>query len=347
MLPISLHHAVIFVTSALAASISAAPSISVKVSGPPAVINAENMKITTTVTNTGDKTLTVLNEPKSPLTSLPADTFKIFDRTGASLAFTGVIAKYAHAAAIDAGSGAVSVLGPGQSVEVDHNLSEAYSFAKEGEYTVVPNNLFHIVNSTKQAAPLYATVDPYITKLTGRLAKVHHVRHPRPSYVNCSTSQKVFLANATKFAEAYALEAYRHLEKNSVASRRYKTWFGADDKERYNTVKDNFKHISTYPNFSSFQYNCSCTLPGTWGYVKPDEFGIVYLCPTFWTLPVKGKESMAGSLVQKSSHFTRNGGAVDYVWTQPLCKELANTNATKAIHNADSYEYFAENDPAV
>lgn len=55
----------------------------------------------------------------------------------------------------------------------------------------------------------------------------------------------------------------------------------------------------------------------------------------------------AGSLVQKSSQFIRNGGAVSYVYSQPACKDLANSNATKAIHNADSYEYFAENDPAI
>ncbi|KAG6901990.1 hypothetical protein C0995_005949 [Termitomyces sp. Mi166 len=163
-----------------------------------------------------------------------------------------------------------------------------------------------------------------------------HVHHPHPSFVDCSFSQQKSVLEATKY-----------LEDNNGTTPRYVTWFGAYDSLRYNIVKDHFRRISSPPNFPSFKYDCTCTKEGTWGHVIPDEFGIIYLCPTFWTLPVKGKESMAGSLVQKSSHFTRNGGTVDYVYTQPSCKALAISNATQAIYNADSHEYFAENDPAL
>ncbi|KAG6852312.1 hypothetical protein C0991_001004, partial [Blastosporella zonata] len=313
---------------------------------PSTVTNVENMKVTTTVTNTGDTTLTLLTDPKSPLSSLAADTFKIVDSTGATPDFTGIVAKYVHSAVIADGKGASSVLSPGQSVEVEHDLSEAYSFNREGKYFITPNNLFHAVNSSKLSVPIHATVGTHTTSLTGKLAEVRHLRQPRPSYVNCTRSQQSSLIRATESAANYALEAYTYLKDHCFATPRYVTWFGAYDSVRHGIVKDIYKNISSAPSFSSFTYDCSCTTPGTWGYVKPNEFGVIYLCPVFWTLPLHGKESMAGSLVQKSSHFIRNGGALDYVYAQPPCKELAITNPNKAIYNADSYEYFAENDPA-
>ncbi|KAG5635485.1 hypothetical protein DXG03_005381 [Asterophora parasitica] len=106
---------------ASAVAVSAAPGLSVKVSGPAAVNGVDNLKVTTTVTNTGDEILRILNHPNSPLSKLPAETFTVTDASGASPAFTGIKAKYVPSAAIATGNDAVTVLAPGQSVEVEHN----------------------------------------------------------------------------------------------------------------------------------------------------------------------------------------------------------------------------------
>jgi len=54
-----------------------------------------------------------------------------------------------------------------------------------------------------------------------------------------------------------------------------------------------------------------------------------------------------GTLVHESSHFTKNGATDDHVYGQSACKSLAQSNPAMAVDNADSHEYFAENNPAL
>ncbi|KAG8882653.1 hypothetical protein FRB99_004647, partial [Tulasnella sp. 403] len=93
-------------------------------------------------------------------------------------------------------------------------------------------------------------------------------------------------------------------------------------------------------------YDCTCTDSGTYAYVYPDSPGYIYLCGAFWSAPNTGTDSRAGTIVHESSHFTNNGGTDDYVYGQAGAKSLAQSNPDQAIFNADSHEYFAENNPA-
>ena len=79
----------------------------------------------------------------------------------------------------------------------------------------------------------------------------------------------------------------------------------------------------------------------------PDQFGKIYLCGAFWNAPNTGTDSKAGTLIHESSHFTVNGGTSDWAYGQSDCKSLAISNPARAIDNADSHEYFAENRPAL
>ena len=74
---------------------------------------------------------------------------------------------------------------------------------------------------------------------------------------------------------------------------------------------------------------------------------MIYLCGPFWNIPDIGADSQAGTLIQASSQFTANGGTVDYVHGQAGAESLAIGNAGQAILNAENYEYFAENSPAL
>ena len=78
----------------------------------------------------------------------------------------------------------------------------------------------------------------------------------------------------------------------------------------------------------------------------PDDFGKIYLCGAFWAAPNTGTDSRAGTLIHESSHFTLNGGTADNAYGQTACRALAKSSPSKAIMNADSHEYFAENNPA-
>ena len=110
------------VAIAAAVSVSATPGLSVKVTGPTAVDGVENLKVVTTLTNTGDETLKLLNDPNSILDTLPTETFIITGNSGASPDFIGVRAKYSPAqAATSADPWAMTVIAPGTSVSFTHD----------------------------------------------------------------------------------------------------------------------------------------------------------------------------------------------------------------------------------
>ncbi|KAG6850123.1 hypothetical protein H0H93_000745 [Arthromyces matolae] len=204
------------------------------------------------VVNTGNHSVVLLNTPKSLLTSVPTDKFRISHESGATPTFIGVKPKDAEGGLASVTKGPVTVLTPGQSFEVIHDLSKAYNFTMNGGYTIVPSNQFYAASPTHSTIPIYAEVEAFTIKLARQVLGHRDIdRCPKPSFANCSASQQAFLLQATKYAESYARQAYE------------------------------------------------------------------------------------------------NGGVLDFVYTQPLCKELAIRNASQAIFNANSYEYFAENDPTI
>ena len=76
---------------ASAVAVSATPGLTLKLSGAEKVDGINNLKIVATVTNSGDETLKLLNDPRGPLSKLPTETFEIVhEESGASPAFTGV-----------------------------------------------------------------------------------------------------------------------------------------------------------------------------------------------------------------------------------------------------------------
>jgi peptidyl-Lys metalloendopeptidase len=80
----------LLLASALTAS--ATPKLSVSLSGAAEVTDLSNLKVTATVTNTGDETLKLLNDPRGPLSKLPTNAFEIVHQdSGTSPKFTGVV----------------------------------------------------------------------------------------------------------------------------------------------------------------------------------------------------------------------------------------------------------------
>ena len=106
---------------ATAAAVSAAPGLSLKVSGPEAVDGVHNLKVVTTLTNTGDETLKLLNDPRSALHTLSTNAFVITASDGSSPIFTGVGVEYFDNAVKMKDSSDFTVLAPGQSVSVTHD----------------------------------------------------------------------------------------------------------------------------------------------------------------------------------------------------------------------------------
>lgn len=109
------------ISSAL--SVSAVRSLSLQLSGADQVVGVDNLRVVATVTNTGDETLKLLNDPRGPLSTMPAETFGIIhEQTGVAPVFTGVKAKYVPSIAVRiGGKDAFTILAPGQSVQVEHD----------------------------------------------------------------------------------------------------------------------------------------------------------------------------------------------------------------------------------
>ena len=133
---------VTFVVSAVVAS--AAPSLTLKTSTHNVNVDGlENLKVTTTITNTGDETLKLLNDPRGVLDAFPANTFTITDPTGSGPSFNGakvgrpsgyprdacahafgicIQVKYSPAYAAGLGDPSVfTVLDPGAFINVTHD----------------------------------------------------------------------------------------------------------------------------------------------------------------------------------------------------------------------------------
>jgi len=85
----------------------------------------------------------------------------------------------------------------------------------------------------------------------------------------------------------------------------------------------------------------------------------IKLCPKFFTLPLSGTDSQAGTIIHEMTHF-----AISYTWspsvtyveegtgdyldgsTYSSAHQVALNNPTEAVRNANNYQYFFENIPA-
>lgn len=143
-----------------------------------------------TITNTGNETLKILNDPRGfkLLWKRPANKFTITSFHGGRPAFRGIKVKYSPTVAAQAGD--FTVVPSGSSIDVPHDrvfklfckicpplkylylVSEAYNFTSSGvgAYEFEADNLFYINNevSTLWANPSQAQA--YSASVAGNLA---------------------------------------------------------------------------------------------------------------------------------------------------------------------------------
>ena len=164
------------------------------------------------------------------------------------------------------------------------------------------------------------------------------------SFTSCSTSRQSSLVTARNNASTYSNNSYSYLNAGTAGAR-YTTWFGTYSSTRYSTVRSHFLNIRNAVDTASVRFNCSCT-DSAYAYVYPTQPYTIYLCNAFWSAPSTGTDSKAGTIVHEMSHFNVVAATDDWAYGQTAAKNLARTNTTRAVDNADSHEYFAENTPA-
>lgn len=318
-------------------------------------------QVEVTVTNTSRKTVRV------PRWELPASTpdANVFAISvdGEAVQYEGRMIKRGVPAAKD-----FVVLRPGQSHTAKVDLARAYDFSRTGQYTVSYVAPLQFASTSdgamlKQAngVPMAAQSAPLQVWVNGSdklgAASIQALR-AKPdvgaaavvngvNYVGCSNSRITTLGTAINSARTYSENAKGYLNAGRTGSR-YTTWFGAYTSSRYGTARSHFVNIDSAMDQTGgrITINCGCT-DSYYAYVYPNRPYEIWVCNAFWSAPNTGTDSKAGTLVHEMSHFTVVAGTDDHAYGQSAAKNLARSNPTRALDNADNHEYFAENTPAL
>ncbi|KAF5320045.1 hypothetical protein D9758_018929 [Tetrapyrgos nigripes] len=332
--------------------VSAASELTLKVTGPEAVTNVDNFKVTTLLTNSGDETLHLLNDPTSSLISSDANSFRITNSKGASPAFNGAVFKFSPAVAANMNTpDVITVIPPGQSIKVEHDLSSAYNFTSSGEdvYDIEASNKFFVVDpATLDVTQIHAKQESsHQAKLSGTLSIARRTTKlaKRAGFNGCSDDQQSNITSAIPAALTYASDARDYLGNHTYSTPRYTQWFGTYNTARHSTILTHFTNMAGH-GYNDYTYDCTCPgnpPPGTFAYVYAEDISTMYLCDGFWQAANTGEDSRAGTLVHESSHYAQLAGTVDEAYGHTNCENLARYFPDLAAANADSHEYFVEN----
>ena len=136
----------------------------------------------------------------------------------------------------------------------------------------------------------------------------------------------------------------------------YRTWFGRWDAVRAKFVRTTISSLKNHIRTSKITYVCqsygsgACD-GGTYAYVYPTDSATIYLCPPYFELPVLSDATFlevfnsgtrAGTIIHEMSHYDVVGGTNDNCYNRDVCSEFAINSPNQAAHNADSFQYFAE-----
>lgn len=227
-------------------------------------------------------------------------------------------------------------LAPGESRSQIVDINTGYKLDYKGEYTIRPKG--DGVAQKSQPVKLVLTKDrPVSLKQT---PVINSCAGDRPGQIN----------SALGAAESLAKRARDDMQATPLAFRgsvqRYKEWFGSYSATRWNTVQRNFDRIFSTLSGRTITFECDDTVP-YFAYVYPSQPYDVYLGQAFWSAPMTGTDSKAGTIIHEISHFNVVAATDDIEYGQSAARSLARTRPGDAVRNADSHEYFAENTPSL
>lgn len=323
---------------------------------------SDDVDVTLIITNPNPKPVQILKWYLAPNDKLQGNNFSI-SVDGTPVDYTGPVVKRSAPSSDD-----YITLAPGESITQTVSLSSFYNMTKQGSYQVsFDASALNLIKTNKQAKSSTNeaqtlksnTLNIWLKGIDTKGLTLKQSFQPEPlakagiSYEgSCSNSQKSTIVNAMGAAQSVSYEAYNHLRDNwdnGGQSARYTTWFGQYTSQRYSIVANHFYKIADALISKPVTLNCTCEddLKSAYAYVYPNQPYTIHVCNAFWSAPVTGTDSRAGTLIHEMSHFTVNGGTADNAYGQYAAKNLARSNPDKAVQNADSHEYYAENTPAL
>jgi len=308
--------------------------------------NAENGIITMRITNESNEALKILTWNTPLEKTISADLFQIQNGKNTSQ-YLGRMVKRGTPTEAD-----YTRLNAGETRTVFIELAKYYQMEVKGNYAITYKGFFETLSKNakeKESSTLYKVGNPSINiffsppqKKTVRST----ANKVNPSFTSCSTSERNILNTAHNAAIMIARNASQTMNSASAntTGERYNVWFGAPSNTRQSTVKTHLNNIYSALDTQNVSFDCTCT-ESAYAYVYPSEPHKIYLCNAFWSAPVTGTDSQAGTLVHEVSHFTIVANTDDYAYGHSAAKSLAVSDPAKAIFNADNHEYFAENTP--
>lgn len=307
-----------------------------------------------TLRNTGDRDLLVLSW-ETPLRGVEDDLFEVWNN-GQPVRYVGRHYKRGLPQPDD-----YIELKAGSSLSVDVDLSAHYDMNISGNYTVQFVGHFHdsfavkasgrgeaveaISDQDLRSAAVSVWVDGFAQNRNADIDGVlKRGKAGSVSFVGCSNSQASSISSGHSASKGMSADANAYLNAGNRGSR-YTTWFGTYSSGNYNTIKSHFSAIDDALNNKPLEFYCDCT-SSAYAYVYPTQPYKIHLCNAFWSAPTSGTDSKGGTIIHETSHFDIVANTDDIAYGQTACKKLAK-RANKAIKNADSHEYFAENTPAL
>lgn len=325
------------------AAAQAAPrdNLDVRVSLPNPVLRGDvDVTVTVTVTNTNRHPVNLLKW-QLPTDELEGALFRI-TRDDQPVAYLGPLVKRTAPQASDKVK-----LDAGASLSYEVELTGAYDLSQSGRYKIE-----YLSRGKHDDAAALASAPVYVW-LEGRSGTANKPAPPPGASGslafsgNCSSTQQSTIASAVASATTYATGAKSYLSgRVPNSSTRYTTWFGTLTSPGWSTAGANFVAIEEAFRNKPLVVDCKCKKANIYAYVYPTQPYKIYVCGAFWSAPLIGTDSKAGTLIHEMSHFNAVAGTDDWAYGQTAAKALALSDPTKALDNADSHEYFAENTPA-
>lgn len=238
-------------------------------------------------------------------------------------------------------------LAPGERLTRTIDLTGFYDFSKAGDYSVRYSASYLPPGAN---APVSFASNDTVLSIQAHLALEPEVGPGGTTslaFSKCTTSQSDTVAQALAAAQTMADGASGYLLSTPPSgTSRYTTWFGAFSSGRWTTATNHYAAIQDALYNQPMTFDCGCKKK-YYAYVYPSQPYKVYLCSVFWSAPMTGTDSKGGTIIHETSHFTAVAGTDDWAYGQSAAKSLAISDPTKALDNADSHEYFAENTPAL
>ncbi len=303
-----------------------------------------------TLTNTGKSPSTILRW-ETPLTGVLGEIFHV-TINGREAEYVGRHYKWAQPQPYD-----YIELAPGQSETITVDLSAYYDLSETGVYQISYESKHgesDMDNREKAAgrsadkivsAPVNVFVEGVPYNPPALPTAWNSAKANASGFTSCTSSNQSSINTAMGTATSYAANSLSYLNAGTRGTR-YTTWFGTYSTTRYNSVKSHFSNIDNALRTKPVTFNCSCT-DSAYAYVYKNQPYNIFVCNAFWSAPNAGTDSKAGTIVHELSHFTVVADTDDWAYGQTAAKNLARSNTKRAVDNADSHEYFAENTPAL